>query len=133
MHTTTTTTATPLRTLSRWALGAYWVVLFVATHVPGESLPGSTLLDSDKLIHAMAYGVLTALALFAWPSAPRWRLAAAMVAYGAIDEVTQDWFGRTTDLYDWYADALGVAAVIAAERLTRLAMRTTAPTKLGRG
>ncbi len=78
-------------------------------------LPG----QSDKLLHAIAFGALAAS--LAWALAPgvmalgRWRLAALAFAlsavWGVLDEIHQSFVpGRDADVLDAVADATGAAA-----------------------
>ena len=104
-----------LPTLLAWMLAAYTVVLVYATHHPhvrkligeGEGVP------SDKSLHFLAYAVLALLAavtLWAWR---RWTLSGlaafipAIQAFAALDEVTQPFFRRQADVWDWVSDAVG--------------------------
>ncbi len=105
---------------SRWPqvlLTVYWVVLAVATHWP--KMPGLDIPGKDKTAHVVAYGVLAGLMLLV---AGRWhdrygrlKIAAAVIViagvYGAIDEVTQPFSGRSCTLGDWLADMVGVLIV----------------------
>jgi VanZ family protein len=99
----------------RWriACGVYLAVLFAATHIPLE-MKGLSVHNNDKLLHFAAYGGLGAL--FGWQAgrASFWRRAAwlawgAILCWAAVDELTQPWFHRTFDVYDWLADAGGSA------------------------
>ncbi len=99
-----------------WSLTAiYWLVLFTATHLPPSDLPKVHV--NDKIEHMLAFGLLTiALHLSLLPKRwPALRLAAVVLTivliYGAGDELTQPFTGRSCSIYDWYADA--AAAVIA--------------------
>ncbi|MGD9722120.1 MAG: VanZ family protein [Pirellulales bacterium] len=93
----------------------YWITLFVGTHWPrAPELLGIG--QSDKLLHLTAYFVLAVLlganvALrrhFGWW--PALLCLAAIVAFGAFDEITQPPFGRDANGYDWLADCVGAAA-----------------------
>lgn len=104
------------RTAVYWlvALAVYWLTLFVGTHLPTQDMAGAAM-DHDKLIHFAAYAVLTTMFCIAWRrvgGSPgllgRMGVAAMVLAYGAIDEVSQPYFGRSCDLLDWVADAAGV-------------------------
>jgi len=114
----------------------YWAVLFVVMHVPVPERIVPTLHVSDKVIHFLAYLVLTIVGGIAVcvrgrrdgvgqgssgagaaGSAGRavacrrllalW--AGVYVAYAAVDEWLQQFVNRTTSLTDWYADVAGVA------------------------
>lgn len=102
----------------RWLLGAYWLTLLVATHLPSDFpiLPPEGV---DKLIHVGAYAVFAFLLATAWQASAgklnRFHLGAvwmALVLYGAVDELTQIPVGRHASVIDWLADAVGAAAGI---------------------
>ena len=104
----------------RWVLVLAWAGAFVATHIPGRSVPQVHV--GDKLLHVAGYFVLTSLLLgvLATRGMPRGRrvvvVLAVLAAYGAFDEITQPLFGRSADTVDWLADMLGgVAAIVAWE------------------
>jgi VanZ family protein len=106
-------------TMIRLFLACYWLALFVATHLPTAMvpLPGGI---SDKMPHLVAYAILAAAFALAWrvTAGPlSWRqLFAAwilIVAYGAIDELSQTPVGRDANLRDWLADATGAAIGLA--------------------
>ena len=81
-------------------------VLTAAMLWPLEAEPPA-LEGSDKLVHFMAFVAL------AFPLARTGRLGLLPVfigasAFGAIIELIQPTFNRSTDLNDWVADTLGV-------------------------
>jgi VanZ like family len=92
---------------------AYWLLIFIATHLPQGSLP--SLSWSDKVYHCGAFTGLTFLLCWAIPSS-RYSLknilvlaALAALTYGALDELTQKFIpGRTCDIFDFAADSVGV-------------------------
>ena len=98
------------------ALGFYWPVIFLATHIPlsGNMVGGFVghLGMSDKTMHFLAYLALVSLAWFAvspfekvnWKKAKVWIIIAAIIWYGAFDEWLQGFVGRSTDIHDFYAD-----------------------------
>jgi VanZ family protein len=110
--------------LWRWAVAvAYMALMFLASSGPGVALP--PVRNVDKVLHAGAYGVLSALVAWALArgrlrSAPVRVLVAAVVistAYGASDEWHQLFVpGRQADLADLLADALGALAAAVAIR-----------------
>jgi VanZ family protein len=106
------------------ALPAYWVLLFVATHYPRVQIPGE-IPSSDKLAHFGAFGLL---AFLFWRFARArgqltkrfvWIAGAVLIAYAALDEYLQQFFGRYTDLNDFIANTAGIVAVLAALELHR--------------
>ena len=102
-----------------WVLTiAYWILAFVLTHTPPKNTPN--LPGSDKFKHFVGYFLLAFLIGTTWYLAfpRRRRLMPLMViliaaAYGAFDEITQGFVGRTPDTHDWYADCLGALAAAA--------------------
>ena len=106
------------------ALPAYWVLLFVATHYPRVPIPGE-IPHGDKLVHFTAFGLL---AFLYWRLAKAvgragkhfvWYTAALLIAYAALDEYLQQFFGRYTDVMDFAANTAGIVAVLVALELYR--------------
>ena len=95
-------------------LGAgYWLGLFVLTHIPSVDLPDIEFID--KIGHCVGYA---GLAFFIGSVLTIWRgyqarfpiwIWTLAVAYGAIDEYTQQFVKRSSDRYDLLADAIGAA------------------------
>jgi VanZ family protein len=104
----------------RWPqilLGAYSIVLLMATHWPKP--PRIDVPGKDKTLHVVAYAILAGLLLIALTRGT-WlargvKIAAAAVTIvavaGALDEWTQPYFGRTCDFFDWLADMAGAIGV----------------------
>jgi VanZ family protein len=94
-----------------------WAGAFVATHIPPDGVPD--LHTGDKVLHLVGYGGLTTLLVLALASFGRPRRARIMLAmgillaYGALDELTQPAFRRTASFHDWLADAAGTAIAVA--------------------
>jgi VanZ family protein len=109
----------------RVALPVYWSALLLATHYPRVRIPGE-IPSSDKLVHFLAFGIL---ALLFWrfltararppTAATVWIAAAVLVPYATLDEYTQQFVGRYTDLMDWIANVAGVVSTLAALELRR--------------
>ena len=109
----------------RIALPLYWIALFTATHYPHVPVPGE-IPQSDKAIHLVAFGLL---AFLFWcflaarkrplTGASVWIAAAVLIPYATIDELSQQFVGRYTDLADWVANVAGVAGVLAVLELHR--------------
>ena len=96
----------------------YWIILFVGTSIPAQSVP-SLGIGGDKVVHFFAYLILSALLYltfifqeklsFAQRNAILLTLAIA-ICYGVLDELHQMLVpGRSAELLDWIADALGAA------------------------
>ena len=93
-----------------------WVAALIATHAPANRLPRVGV--SDKVLHAVGYFILTGvfwLTLQVHGVAGAKRIACiffAMLAYAAIDEMTQPLVGRDNSIYDWLADVAGTIAAL---------------------
>lgn len=104
------------------ARAAFWlatVAVLLLTLLPVEHLPPRGPFDLwDMAQHALAFAVLTGLAVLGWPQpALRWRILLSLVALGGAIEVAQHLSGwRHGEWADWAADALGVALVGLAAR-----------------
>ena len=101
-----------------WLLAMVWAaVIFALSSVPGTALPRLSLLQHDKILHAVLYmpmGAFCLLALRARTHASRALLvvlaAVAAGLYGLTDEQHQKYVPhRTSDLLDALADLVGGA------------------------
>jgi VanZ family protein len=98
----------------RWAL-AWMALIFVLSSVPGSAIPEVPVPQTDKLVHAVLYGVLgflcaRALAATTAIRGRRLVLFAALLAtlYGVTDELHQLLTPRRScDARDAAADAVG--------------------------
>ncbi len=97
---------------------AYWVALFVSTHIPRVPWPSGLPEPNDKTLHVVFY---FGLALMGWmvssgrPVAHRWTNVewfSVLAIYGAFDEVTQPMVNRHCSILDWFADMAGSALAI---------------------
>ncbi|MBS0210600.1 MAG: VanZ family protein [Planctomycetes bacterium] len=117
------------RRLAYGCLAAYWLVMFTATHWPSVRFAEQRVTHLDKIFHFSAYAVLMVLLVVAqrarrgdlangarsWLA--RWGvLFITVAAYAAFDELTQPYFRRDADFYDWVADLAGatIAAIACA-------------------
>lgn len=94
---------------------AYWLAIFTATHLPPSSQAMRLAFRlPDWLLHAGAYAGLGALVAWAASARPSARLLAIwfaiLLAYGVFDERSQPLVGRSCELSDWLADAIGALA-----------------------
>lgn len=108
-----------------WAIAIYLVSGRSSVPVPGVS-------GADKVLHFAAYALFGALLAFAaHRSALRlWVAVVLGVLYGASDEIHQSFVpGRSPDVRDWVADALGVC--FAVFLYTRWRARRSAPSAGG--
>ena len=104
-------------------LAAYWLCLFVGTHLPnmGEILDlrlGGIHGVNDKVKHFSAFFLLGGLLCYVTNS-PHWFKRFAIIGlvgmlYAAIDEMTQNFIpGRYPDVLDFAADTAGLWTAIA--------------------
>lgn len=111
--------AWPFRLLAV-ATGAYTAILLFATHHPKPGDLVGDLVHRDKMLHITAYGLLGLLVAATIATAGRFSPRAvafavvSLLAFAAIDEVTQPLFGRSTEMLDWACDSAGIAAGFAA-------------------
>lgn len=106
--------------------GAFWLLLFIGTHLPKK--PGGKEYGLDKVAHFSAFAILATLlgcAAIVWQGKLRWfhavMIVVAISAYGVFDEVTQMAFTSTrkADFFDWVADTSGaVVGVLIAYSLS---------------
>ena len=112
-----------------WLPVGLWAgVIFALSSIPGTRLPTIDVPQSDKLVHALLYGILAglirrALDLTRGREAPVAHSLMAILlatAYGISDEIHQLWTPlRTADWRDVAADAVGAALGV----LSLVAMR----------
>jgi len=115
---------TPWDRAALFALPAYWILLFVATHAPAVRIPGE-IPQSDKLVHFTAFGLLACL-LWRFVRALRpigdrfvWVSGAVLIVYAGIDEYLQQFVGRFTDVADFGANAAGIVCALTVLELRR--------------
>jgi VanZ family protein len=117
-------------TLWKVLLAGYVFVLVTSTHLP-PSFPLLPRNQTDKLAHFLAYTVLAWLLAMAWQASTGWLngrhlrfVWLAIIAFAALDEVTQPMFGRTASIWDWLADAAGAALGILLFALIRSGLKS---------
>lgn len=97
------------------ALGIYWPFIFWLTHIPVPQIARQSGM-SDKTMHAMAYFALAFLIWFAispyekvnWKRTKVWILLAVVMGYAVADELLQTRVGRSLQVSDMAADAVGL-------------------------
>ncbi len=96
-------------------VAVYLVAIAVVSHDPNPPMPPLGFDGADKVLHALAYGVLGWL--WAWAVGGRRPARAAVAgflaaaAYGMADEIHQSFVpGRDASALDWLADAAGAGA-----------------------
>lgn len=96
------------------ATAAYWLAIFVGTHLPGHVVHPSG--HWDKVYHC---GAFFSLAVLFCSSLACFRrlcirhylaILGAIACYAVVDELTQKLVSRTTDPLDWLADMSGATA-----------------------
>ena len=92
--------------------------LLVLTHIPQKHMPeGLNKFDLDKVMHFLAYGVLTGLMILAIrpPRGLITKLGILIILLflAIADESTQAFFGRSTSSMDLAADMIGMCLVMA--------------------
>ena len=120
--------------LRAYAPAVLWALaIFVASSIPSNAMPRSIILSQDKLLHMGVYAVLGFVLYRGFRRGQNWRWEIAGwvtfgvgVLYGASDEFHQHFVpGRSMDVYDLLADAVGVACAIGVTRY--LERRRTRP------
>lgn len=117
------TTRRPL--LQALFLAAMLLALVMASLPQPPQLPGE---PSDKVQHILAFTVLTLLASLAWPHAPKWKILAALSAFGTLIEAVQaiPALHRDASLLDWLADTAAIAVTLGLAPLARRMARCRA-------
>ncbi len=87
--------------------------LLILTHTPPKYMPDELdRFDLDKILHILAYGVLTALMIMAIKPPRTWSLRLGLIAMLLVlaiaDETTQAFVGRCTSNADLMADIIGM-------------------------
>ena len=91
----------------------YWIILLIATSLPGKDMPDLPV--SDKIEHFSAYCILTIFLTFTVLLQNKYNILkkhafiftwVLVAIYGALDELHQLFIpGRDCDILDWTADA----------------------------
>ncbi len=102
---------------ARWLAPLAWAaLLFFLSSQPKLPEPPLVFEGIDKLEHAIAYGVLAALVVWAQGAATSRTLVIGVALtslYGASDEVHQMFVpGRSPDVVDWIADTAGACGAV---------------------
>jgi VanZ family protein len=96
---------------ARVGAGASLLTTLVLSLLPAEDLPDSLSLVSDKIEHAAAYAAIAGCTIVGFRGASTRSTAIWLALMGAAIEVAQAAGipGRTGDVMDWLADAVGIA------------------------
>ena len=107
----------PLRHARRWQLAGVFVLLVVlaAALMPAvwflQEMRDPRFLHSDKWFHGTTFTLLTVWFSGQYSRRSYWRLAAGLLAFGALIEVCQRMLSyRSADTMDLAADAMGILA-----------------------
>lgn len=95
----------------------YVLLIFVVSSIPSLTAPGPEFVPKDKIAHVAEYFILGVLLFkgIGWTvttsrAATFGFLVAVGASVGALDELYQSFVpGRMMSVYDWIADAAGVA------------------------
>jgi uncharacterized protein YfiM (DUF2279 family) len=109
-------------------VAGYIVLIFTLSSIPSLRAPGPEFLPKDKIAHFVEYSILGVLLFkgIGWTVTPSRAatfgfLFAVGASVGALDELYQSFVpGRMMSIFDWYADALGVAVGCGVFVFTRL-------------
>lgn len=109
----------------RLRVGLYAAAVAVLLYLclaPSQDLPSISLWDKSE--HAIGWAVLAGSGLLLFPRHP-WRIVGFTVAFGALIEVLQGLpaIHRDSDVRDWIADCVGVAAAYLVFRLMQRVLR----------
>jgi VanZ family protein/ribosomal protein L37AE/L43A len=98
----------------RWVFAFYALALTIGTHWPELRMAAVGRPAPDKLLHMLAFGGLAFLFLQARWLRTGWLAGLAVLAWTALDEVTQALPGvrRTISMQDMVAGQLGVVVVV---------------------
>lgn len=109
-----------------------WTGAFAATHIPARYIPSQIAGLGDIVLHGIGFLGLSSwliLTMAAFGVKPVKRILfvlLVMMIYGALDEYTQQFFGRSTELKDWLTDTTAtVVSLILWETILFLAQRIT--------
>jgi hypothetical protein len=102
-----------LLVLARIAFFAALAFTFYSAVIPPRE--ALQLVPWDKAEHFIAFYVLTGLAVVAYPKRNLLVLAASLSAFGALIEIVQGlpMVHRDRDFWDWVADTVAIASVLA--------------------
>ena len=109
------------------ALGTYWPMIFVATHIPAARVPNLQIFGRDVTLHFTGYFVLTLLFWLAryryqppyWLQRTPYLVIGLIALYAAADEILQMFVTRQADVVDWLADMAGCLTALAILTLFR--------------
>jgi VanZ family protein len=119
------------RTAILFILILLWIGAFTATHIPARYIPGQIASIGEIGLHGIGFlglsswFILTVAAFNIKPVQRILLVLLVMIVYGAVDEYTQQFFGRSTELKDWLTDITAtVVSLILWEPILFLAKRT---------
>jgi|TARA_R100000501_G_C2588167_1_gene89078 VanZ family protein len=112
-------------TVAVWLARACFIVLlgvlaFFSLVSADNEMNISQFIPWDKASHFISYFLLTLVGILAFPSVPLIVIGVAILAQSALVEAVQPYVGRSRDLYDLMANALGISGVLAPVVVFRL-------------
>jgi VanZ family protein len=101
--------------MKRWIWPLFLgLTIFIASS--SNSIPGPDIINFDKLVHFLIFGLVGVLVLRSRkPITWRWAFISILLVscYGAMDELRQAFTpGRAVEWQDWLADTLGACVSI---------------------
>ncbi len=98
----------------------HWTILCILTHAPVQISAPVVRRGEDKLVHFLLYFFLTLLGGLRIQRLRQSHMPRRLISWGCFylafaiaDEWTQQFVRRTPSIYDWLADATGVAVATA--------------------
>lgn len=112
-------------TIAVWLARACFVILlgvlaFLSLVSADSEINVSQIIPWDKASHFIGYFGLTLVGILAFPSVPLIVIGVAILAQSALVEAVQPYVGRSRDMYDLMANALGIGGVLAPTIIFRL-------------
>ena len=112
-----------MRALRVVFLAATIFALVMALLPKPPPVPG---VESDKVLHMLAFATLAALAGAAYPARSLWAMWLGFAAFGALIELLQmiPGLNRDAQFMDWVADIVAAGVVLGLHTLWRMRKRT---------
>ena len=87
-------------------------IIIIASSIPGNAYPKVDILNADKIVHTIEYGILGFLLIKAFPC--DWGIhLIGLIFLGCLFGVFDEWYqqftpGRFSSMWDALADSLGI-------------------------
>jgi len=98
--------------LYRIGVVLYMGIIIIASSIPGNAYPKVDILNADKIVHTIEYGILGFLLIKAFPCDWGFHLI-GLIFLGCLFGVFDEWYqqftpGRFPSMWDAIADAFGI-------------------------